>query len=326
MNSYEKKISEQKQQYESGDQIHDLPDIFHVWSQEYLLPKLNAIFDCSTVPDFYANSIERAFAAGAPKTVISIGSGDCSLELSVAESLIKRGVDDFRFECLEVAPNLISAARHNIKQKAMEGFLFVNETDINKWTPACERSCGAVMANHSLHHIVELERLFDSIYRALDYRGCFITNDMIGRNGHMRWPEVLEYVNSIWALMRPEKKLNHQFGQIHHEYVNFDCSTHGFEGVRAQDILPLLLQRFGFSRFLAFGGLTEVFFDRAYGNNFSKADGWDVSFLDFVALLNDRLIDGGLIKPTMMFAELKISPCSTKNFKHWSPEFCVRLP
>jgi len=33
----------------------------------------------------------------------------------------------------------------------------------------------------------------------------------------------------------------------------WDCSKQGFEGIRAQDILPLLVKKFSFRSFLGFG-------------------------------------------------------------------------
>ena len=50
-----------------------------------------------------------------------------------------------------------------------------------------------VMANQALHHFVELEMLFDKVFQVLAVDGFFLTDDMIGRNGHMRWPEALEH-------------------------------------------------------------------------------------------------------------------------------------
>jgi hypothetical protein len=149
---------------------------------------------------------------------------------------------------------------------------------------------------------------------------------MIGRNGHMRWPETLNFVNAFWAVIDPSKKLNHQLKVTHENFVNFDCSKEGFEGVRSQDILPLLISHFSFSAFLATGGLIEIFVDRGYGPNYSSDNLQDIEFIDSIADLNDRLIALGLIKPTMLFAEMgkKGVSKSAKLYKGLRPEFCVR--
>jgi hypothetical protein len=83
--------------------------------------------------------------------------------------------------------------------------------------------------------------------------------------------------------------------------VNWDCSKSGFEGIRAQDILPLLLERFDFSHFLGFGGMIDPFIDRGYGHNLRVEKPEDLAFIDFVEALNDLLLDSGAITPTMAF-------------------------
>ena len=108
--------------------------------------------------------------------------------------------------------------------------------------------------------------------------------------------------------------------------MNYDCSSEGFEGIRAQDILPALEKRFYFKKFLAFGNLTDVFIDRGYGPNYSEIDIKDCAFIDFLDLLNNIMIDQGILKPTIMFAELTIQPRSTQIYRHWTPQFCIRLP
>ena len=65
--------------------------------------------------------------------------------------------------------------------------------DANRWTP--DKPYDGVLANSSLHHIVNLEGVFQGISDALVPSGVFVTSDTIGRNGHMRWPEALAIVH-----------------------------------------------------------------------------------------------------------------------------------
>ena len=64
----------------------------------------------------------------------------------------------------------------------------------------------------------DLERLFDVIGEALIPSGRFVTCDMIDRNGHMRWPETLRYVEAVWANLPKTKKFNWQHKAIHHQF------------------------------------------------------------------------------------------------------------
>ncbi|MDB5358837.1 MAG: protein of unknown function, putative Methyltransferase [Rhodospirillales bacterium] len=143
----------------------------------------------------------------------------------------------------------------------------------------------------------------------------------------MRWPEALPFVQGAWNLLPKEKKFNfHARCYEYGAFVNYDCTSNGdFEGVRAQDILPLLIDRFGFSKFVAFGNLPDIFVDRAYGKNFSPDDAADRRLIDYLEQLNAHLIDIGVIKPTMMLACLRPEPVDCL-YDRWSPEFSVRRP
>ena len=98
-----------------------------------------------------------------------------------------------------------------------------------------------MLANYILHHIVELERLFEGVAAAIGSSGVFLTADMIGRNGHMRWSEALGIITALWVTLPDALKYNHHLGSTDYTFNNRDCcSDGGLEGVRAQDILPLL--------------------------------------------------------------------------------------
>src|SRR2546421_428065 len=84
---------------------------------------------------------------------------------------------------------------------------------------------------------IELEVLFDKIYQTLHPDGYFVTDDMIGRNGHMRWPEALTVFNALWKELPEKYKYNHQLKRLEIEFDNWDCSKEAFEGIRSQDIL-----------------------------------------------------------------------------------------
>jgi len=142
---------------------------------------------------------------------------------------------------------------------------------LNSWSvpKRSGRRYTAVLANYILHHIVELESLLEGVAAAIGSSGVLITADMIGRNGHMRWPEALGIITALWGTLPEKLKYNHQLRVTDHAFNNWDCCRDGgFEGVRAQDILPLLVNRFHIEKFLAAGNLTDVFCDRLYGPNF----------------------------------------------------------
>jgi hypothetical protein len=325
---YAQRLRTQQEQYKSGAELHTLPDIFSYWTNRYVLPHIQGAFGVNTITEIYAKPLVALCQQHARARFYSIGSGDSSSEIQIAQYLLEHGCSDFQIAGLEVHEGFITEGRAAIEAAGLSHMVSTQFFDVNK--DAIEGPVHAYLAQQSLHHIVELERLFDLIERTLADDGHFITCDMIGRNGHMRWPETLRLVEAIWAQLPEVKKFNWQFRETHHEFVNWDCTSGGtgWEGIRAQDILPLLLERFSFQAFAATGGFIDVFVERGIGPNFDPANPADRDFIDGLAVANDALIDAGLIKPTMIFADMvkKGAPVVTKIVGKRSPEFCVRYP
>ena len=143
----------------------------------------------------------------------------------------------------------------------------------------------------------------------------------------MRWPEALEAVQEIWRDIPDRYKYNQHLKRFEEMYDDWDCSTESLEGVRAQDILPLLIENFHFEVFLAFANVIDIFIDRAFGHNLDPGNPDDLAFVDRVACLDETLLDRGLITPTHLVAAMRLKPVETpKIFRHWTPEFCVRRP
>jgi hypothetical protein len=326
MTSYAANVAKQIDQYRFVDTIHNLPPIFHYWSQRHIAPRWRSVLGMSGVVDFYSltfrDSLKRS---GDCRRLLSIGAGDASLEVKIAERLLSLGEADFTIECLELSPILLEKAGRNVDKAGLADRFVLTECDINFWQP--DRPYCAIMASHSLHHIVNLERVFGNIASNLPREGVFVTCDMIGRNGHMRWPETLSIIEDIWPDMPDRFKVNHQLRRFEARYENWDCSTQGFEGIRSQDILKLCQQFFEFDRFLAYGGVIDIFVDRSFGPNFDPSAAYDRRFIDHIQSINDKLTDAGAIKPTMMCAimitERRQAP---RVWRSWTPDFCWRDP
>lgn len=322
---YEERVKAQVDQYVGVEEIHDLPESFHYWSNKHLRPMMAEVLGLETVTEFYGRHLADAIRASDAKTVVSLGSGDCTTEVEIAEWMIEQGgVSDFTFECLELSPHLIDRAVARISEQGLSNFFLHTSCDINKWEPAGK--VAGVMAAHALHHFVELEWIFDRIRDALTDEGVFVTHDMIGRNGHMRWPEALEIVEGLWNVVPEKYRFNPLTQRVDEEYFNMNCAEDGFEGIRAQDILPLLVERFEFEKFLGFSGLQDVFLSRQHGHNLDPKNPHDTMFIDFLDRLNNILIDAGYLKPTQMFAVMKRRAAERRCWRHWTPEFCVRGP
>lgn len=322
---YHDRLRAELKNFQTVEAVHDLPQIYHVWAAKYVAPKLQEVFGLMDLPGFYAQAALKYAAEnpGEDVRITSLGAGNGDFEVGVAGLLRAKGLDRFRFQCLDINPAMLSRGRETAAKAGLSGHFEFVEADVSRWTSATP--VGVVMAQHSLHHIERLEQTFDNVKRAIGDRGYFVTADMIGRNGHMRWPEALAVIDDIWQAMPDRYKYNHLLKRLETRYENWDCSTESFEGIRAQDILPLLVERFHFDAFAGFGNLPDIFVDRCFGHNLDPKNPDDVAFVDRVGEMNDRLIDEGRIKPTQMLAVMRSTgtgPC--RCHKHWTPEFCVR--
>ncbi len=323
--AYSPRAKQEIERFQSVEDVHALPEIFHFWSLRYVRPKLEAVFGVSTLEDFYLKHIFQYRTEHPDQTVeiTSLGAGNSDMEIQIAKLLLDRGLADFRFSCLDINPAMLVRGRELASENGLADHFEFLETDVEHWQPA--NPVSVVMAHHSLHHIVNLEVVFESIRKAIGKEGYLVSCDMIGRNGHMRWPEALDIIHNIWRTMPDRYKYNHPLRRFEEMYENWDCSKEGFEGIRAQDILPLLVQEFAFEAFIAYGNLPDIFTDRNFGHNFDVGNQEDTEFIDRIGALNDRLIGEGVVKPTQMIASLRgFSAGEVRCYEHWTPEFCIR--
>lgn len=311
--------------YKDVADINLLPGIFHYWSNKYLRSMIEA-FGFSNPDQFFAKYLlQSAESTGeAQPRFVSIGAGNCDTEVRVAKLLRDAGCRGFTIECLDMNPHMLQRGREFAKQEDVGDFVAFTEGDFNRWRPA--GTYAGVMANQSLHHVMNLEGLFDAIASAMHPKALFITHDMIGRNGHMRWPEALAEVQRFWQELPREYRYNRSLQRQEDKYINWDCSSEGFEGIRAQDIVPLLLKRFHFRVFIGFANVIDVFVDRAFGHNFDENGEWDRDFIDRVHAFDESAIRAGTITPTHMMAVMGLdegAPCVSA--RGVTPEMSVHI-
>ncbi|MDA2926250.1 class I SAM-dependent methyltransferase [Acidobacteria bacterium AH-259-G07] len=325
---YQDRVLQELGAYKDKRNVHDLPDIFHYVSNKYWRPKFEAL-GIRGINEFYSDKIYSVWDRDRSRVAVcSVGAGNCDMEVAIAEDVSKRGCD-FGFICIDINKDMLERGKQLANEKELEKYFVFSESDINYWEVA-PSSFDIIIANQTLHHFVELEILFDKISVGLKENGYFLTMDMIGRNGHMRWPEALKIVEEIWSFLPDKYKYNHQLQRFEEMYENWDCSSEGFEGIRAQDILPLLIEKFDFELFLAFGNVVDVFIDRGFGHNYQKDSEQDRTIIDLIATLDEHLIENGVIKPCHMVASLQkkgtLQKTSTqiKCFKHLTPKHCLR--
>jgi hypothetical protein len=76
-----------------------------------------------------------------------------------------------------------------------------------------------------------------------------------------------------------------------------------------------MLQRFSFTHFYAYGGITERFLNRGFGANLNQSNEDDRTFVTSLQLINDLAIDSGVIKPTLHSGRVFPSPGLTLSWR-----------
>ena len=124
----------------------------------------------------------------------------------------------------------------------------------------------------------------------------------------------------------PDAEPLHRRGGHAAEYVDYNHADVGFEGIRAQDILPALLQRFHFEVFCPWGGIMLPFIERRFGWNYDPQRAEDRAIIDAIAGRDAQLLAEGKVKPTQLVASMRLQPVPLRaTFPH-APKDCVRMP
>lgn len=321
---YSARIAAEQNIYNQCLNVHALPEIFHYWSNRHIRPKTE-IFGFSSPNGLFDKYLEIQCRKNSHRVsrFVSIGAGNCDAEIAAAATLRQKGLQNFVVHCLELNPTMLERARLAAEEHGVAANVHLLQGDFNDWQPA--EDYDAVIANQSLHHVTNLEGLFDAIRRSLRPSGVFLTSDMIGRNGHLRWPEALEIVHEFWRELPEKYRYNQCLRRYEELFEDWDCSTESFEGIRAQDILPLLVENFHFHLFIGFGNAIDIFVDRPFGHNFDATAAWDRDFIDRVHERDELDMARGRVKPTHIMAVMSTVPVGrTGVIGALTPKFCVR--
>lgn len=309
--------------------FHDRPPIHHYWWNNHLVPHKFQQFGITDPEHFFYLGIRKYHERFPTRNiqVVSLGIGDFEMESKLAKRLLDSGINAFEIECIDVtAPNAERPVDYSrnlaIAEEAAE-YVLTHTADINKWL--AEKPCDIVLCNQSLQHVRELEYMLALIKGALADEGMLLVSETIGRNGHQVWPEALGIVEEFWRQVPARYKYNHMLGRLELRYANHDYSIGTLEGMRSQELLPLLASMFNFELFIPFGGIVPVFTERAFGYNFNAESEWDQDFIDRVHDRDERCIMSGELKPTRMLASLCKAAVETRLVDpRLTPAFCIR--
>jgi SAM-dependent methyltransferase len=324
MDAYTERVAQELARYAEVEEVHDLPPIYHHWSARHCLPLLVEL-GYASLDQLWDEHVAEVCRRRAPERarLVSLGAGNGETEIGIAQRLADRGTENLELELLELNGQMLERAVAQAAELGLADRVIAVEADLNTWS--AQQDADVFFANHSLHHVVELERLFAEVRRHMRPDGVLLVNDMIGRNGHVRWPEARAIVDVIWRALPAKYRWNKYAGRADEIYPDIDCSGEGFEGMRAQDILPLLLESFHPDVFVTFANVIDPFVDRLYGPNFDASDPEDIAIIEALGRLDDAALDLAIVSPTHLIGSFRAQPVAPRYPRGRSPERALRI-
>lgn len=190
-----------------------------------------------TQPDFPARLARRAPTGNAPR-VLSLCAGEAGIE----GLLLRKANVPVDVTLMDFNATMLERARSNIPSSCT---LRLWEGDVRDIPASISERFDVIMFVAGLHHVVHLEEVLEKVAFMLADQGEFwLVGEQVGRNGNRLWPDAYRVANQLFASLPAHLRFNRHLAATDAQLANADCSLSSFEGVRSQEILPMLRGRF----------------------------------------------------------------------------------
>ena len=159
----------------------------------------------------------------------------------------------------------------------------------------------AIFANDVLHHITDLEGLYERIHEALAPEGKLLFNEYVGPNRFQYGDDRMDLVNRYFRLIPDHLRFNPYWGGLFWSRFRTDpaklIADDPTEAVRSEDVLPLARSFFEVEAEYPYGGglLNPLLYEIIA--NFDEQRPYDSRLLEVLCDAEDRLTRSRLIEP-----------------------------
>jgi SAM-dependent methyltransferase len=221
-------------------------------------------------PDFHGRL--ASLAANRPVRILSLCSGAARIEAGMAAIAGPAA----HWTLMDLNESLLQSAATNFPDGVQPELV---AGDLNRI-----RDFGArfdvILCVSGLHHIVELESVLAFIDGSLADDGEFWSiGEAIGRNGNRLWGRDLAAANACFQALPERLRFNHHTGKTDASLPDDDYGSGTFEGIRSQDLMPLLLERLDPVDLYRRNCFLWRLVNQAYSRNYDMADAGDVERL-----------------------------------------------
>jgi SAM-dependent methyltransferase len=260
----------------------------YYWQSHPLtLKHINRLISGDENVDWLSYTKQRFF----PQAVgpgLSLGCGHGTVE----REAIELGICE-TFVGLDISQEALDVAARDADNVGLGERIRYQQADLN--VADLERDAyDVVFAVQVLHHVDNLEHLFDQIAGSLRARGLFVINEYVGPARFQWLDKTQDVMNRILELLPEEYRVNPRNGFLKEhierapaeEIARVDPS----ESVRSDEIMELLRSRFDVHYHADFGGTINQFLLADIAANFDDNDPKDVAILDLISLLEELLV------------------------------------
>ena len=216
--------------------------------------------------------------------VLSLGSGYCGKEIRLA-----RGLEcPYKITCTDINADLFSAARQRVRAEGLQiGF----EIEDLNFMEIDSSTYDVVLAEAALHHVINLEMLFEQVATGLAPGGSFHIVEVIGKNRAAIWAENLAFANAALDALPRDVIEGYKINAP-------NTREEGMEGIRQEDIVPVLEDWFdslyeyrhgAFMRFICTNG--------RLGQILNPDEPRRRRYLDFLIDVDRSAVRNGVLRP-----------------------------
>ncbi|UHD17934.1 class I SAM-dependent methyltransferase [Thiocapsa bogorovii] len=282
---YDALVREEKEHYAEIEITDDLREggahASDCWT--YYWQHVQRTLDTSPFADFAGALNARFGALGRPLRILSLGSGYCGHELKLARAL----TCDYRITCTDINPALFGPAQEIVDREQFAVTFAVE--DINFITIE-KGQYDLIFAHAAIHHVINLERLFEQLLLGLSPNGIFHLVDVVGQNRKLLWDANERMANALLRAIPKEITRGLR--------LNAPVEDEGMEGIRQEDTMPVLRATFepifehrhgAFMRFICTNARLAKRLD--------PRDATARRYLDFLIDCDDSLVARGILEP-----------------------------
>jgi len=185
------------------------------------------------LPPNFHERLKLKYDKGGVIKVLSLCSGAARIEASFSAQM---GAN-VEWSLLDINIELLNLASKQFAPSVKVDLIEANVNDLirtgEKWD--------IILCISALHHVVELEKLIKFCHDSLEEDGEFWSiGEYVGRNGNRLWPDARAEANKFFHNLPEKYRTNHHTHQVDVEIPDNDCSVASFEGIRSEDIEPIL--------------------------------------------------------------------------------------